>query len=362
MSNLYAVIMAGGVGSRFWPMSRKNHPKQFIDILGTGETLIQATFRRLQKIFPTDNILVVTNEDYVSLVKQQLPLIHERNILSEPNRKNTAPCIAYAAWKIYKRNPDAVMLVAPSDHVIAKEDEFYAVVDRGLKYVSHYPHLLTLGITPSRPDTGYGYIQYDTTEKLEFGVYAVKTFTEKPSTELAKQFIESGEFVWNSGMFLWSVQAILHQMEILMPEEHALFAEQASAFDTTEESKAIESIYAMVRNISIDYGVMEKSDQVYVLNADIGWSDLGTWGSLFEELTRGKKKHKNAVIGDQVMMYDTQHCIVHVPKNKLVVIQGLEGFIVAENEGVLLICKMEDEQKIKNLVNEVKIEKGEQYL
>lgn len=362
MSHVYAVIMAGGVGSRFWPMSRKDHPKQFIDILGTGETLIQATFRRLQKICSTENILVVTNEDYVSLVKQQLPLVLHHNILSEPSRKNTAPCIAYAASKIYKRSPDAVMLVAPSDHLITKEEEFYAVVDKGLKYVSHYPHLLTLGITPSRPDTGYGYIQYDTTEKLEFGVHPVKTFTEKPSAELAKQFIESGEFVWNSGMFLWSAQAILHEMEINMPEEHALFAEHASAYDTPEEPKAIARIYTMVRNISIDYGVMEKSEHVYVLNADIGWSDLGTWGALFEELTRGKKKQKNAVIGDQVMMYDTKHCIVHVPKDKLVVIQGLEGFIVAENDGVLLICKMEDEQKIKNLVNEVKIEKGDQYL
>ncbi len=363
MSNVYAVIMAGGVGSRFWPMSRKDHPKQFIDILGTGETLIQATFRRLQKICSAENILVVTNEDYVSLVKQQLPLLHERNILSEPSRKNTAPCIAYAAWKIHKRDPDAVMLVAPSDHVITKESDFYEVINKGLKYVSQYPHLLTLGITPSRPDTGYGYIQFDNSIKLEYGVHPVKTFTEKPSADLAAKFVESGEFVWNSGMFLWSAQAILQEMETHMPEEHALFAERASALDTPEEVRAIASVYAMVRNISIDYGVMEKSEHVFVLTADIGWSDLGTWGSLFEELTRGKKKkEKNAVIGDQVMLYDSNHCIVHVPKDKLVVIQGLEGFIVAENDGVLLICKMKDEQKIKNLVNEVKIEKGEQYL
>lgn len=362
MSNVYVIIMAGGVGSRFWPMSRKDHPKQFIDILGTGETLIQSTFRRLQKICPTENILVVTNEDYVSLVKQQLPILHESNILSEPSRKNTAPCIAYAAWKIYKRNPEAIMLVAPSDHIITKEGDFYAVIDKGLNYVAKYPHLLTLGITPSRPYTGYGYIQFDFTEKRDWGVHPVKTFTEKPSPELAAKFVESGEFVWNSGMFLWSAKTILQEMEIHMPEEHALFAEQASAFDTPEEMQAIENIYAMVRNISIDYGVMEKSENVYVLTADIGWSDLGTWGSLFDELTRGKKKVKNAVIGDQVMIYDSNHCIVHVPKDKLVVIQGLDGFIVAEKDGVLLICKMEDEQKIKNLVNEVKIEKGDQYL
>ena len=358
----FAVIMAGGVGSRFWPMSRKNYPKQFIDVLGTGETLIQATFRRLSEICSPENILIVTNEEYDSIVKEQLPSIPLKNILSEPSRKNTAPCVAYAAWKIYQRNQEASMIVAPSDHVITKENEYLNVVCQGLDYVSNHSHLLTLGILPSRPDTGYGYIQFDPNQELSHGIRNVKTFTEKPSLEIAKQFLESGEFVWNSGMFLWSAQSILRELETHMPEEYSLFAEIATSFDTAKEKAEIEKVYTQVRNISIDYGIMEKSSNVKVIPADIGWSDLGTWGSLFEELTKNNSTNSNAVVGNNVMLFDSSNCMIHVPQNKLVVIQGLDNFIVAEKDNTLLICKMEDEQKIKNLVNEVKIEKGDEYL
>jgi mannose-1-phosphate guanylyltransferase len=254
------------------------------------------------------------------------------------------------------------MIVAPSDHVITKENEYLNVVRQGLDYVSNHTHLLTLGILPSRPDTGYGYIQFDPNQQLEFGIRNVKTFTEKPSLELAKQFLESGEFVWNSGMFLWSAQSILKELEIHMPEEYSLFAEIATTLDTANEKAEIEKVYTQVRNISIDYGIMEKSSNVKVIPADIGWSDLGTWGSLFEELTKNNSSNSNAVVGNNVMLFDSSNCMIHVPKNKLVVIQGLKNFIVAEKDNTLLICKMEDEQKIKNLVNEVKVEKGDEYL
>jgi len=355
----YCVIMAGGVGSRFWPMSRQHHPKQFIDILGTGETLLQSTFRRSQLLFDTENILVVTNEDYVHLVKEQLPGLPHSNILSEPSRKNTAPCIAYAAYKIRKRSGEAVMFVAPSDHLIMREEEFRRVLDNGLNYVAENDSLLTLGIKPSRPDTGYGYIQF-AADKTADEISKVKTFTEKPSAELAQQFIQSGEFLWNSGMFLWKVSSFLKAFERYMPEENTLFAEQAEAFDTPDEEKAVQIIYGEARNISIDYGIMEKADNVKVLIADFGWSDLGTWGSLFEQIKIGKET--NAVVGNNVLSYDSSDNIVHMPKDKLVVIQGLQGFIVAESDNVLLICRMQDEQRIKNLVNEVRIEKGDQFL
>ncbi|MBE2245707.1 MAG: mannose-1-phosphate guanylyltransferase [Candidatus Competibacteraceae bacterium] len=359
-TSLYAVIMAGGVGSRFWPMSRKRHPKQFIDVLGTGETLIQSTYRRLLRLCPPENILVVTNKDYVSIVREQLPNISEQNILAEPARKNTAPCITYAAWKIFKRNNKARMIVAPSDHIITREDDFVRICEQAFQYVLSSPQLLTIGIKPSRPDTGYGYIQFDPKSADKNGIMEVKTFTEKPTVELAEQFIESGEFVWNSGMFVWSADTILEELKTHLPDEYALFAEHEKAYDTNHEESAMAKAYAVVRNISVDYGLMEKTNHAKVIPADIGWSDLGTWGALYDELK--KNKGTNSVIGNQVMMYDSSHCIVHVPKNKLTVIQGLEGFIVAEKDNMLLICKMSDEQKIKNLVNEIKIEKGDEFL
>jgi mannose-1-phosphate guanylyltransferase len=359
MSANYCVIMAGGIGSRFWPMSRQNHPKQFIDILGTGETLLQATYRRVQSLFPPENVLVVTNEDYVNLVQEQLPAIPLENILAEPLRKNTAPCIAYAAYKIRKKNPEATMLITPADHLVTKEEELVRILAMGLEYATANDVLLTMGIKPTRPDTGYGYIQFSPKANGNAEIKKVKTFTEKPELEMARHFMNSGEFLWNSGMFVWKVKTFVEVFEKYMPEEFVLFNEAEAQLGTPNEKKIIEDIYQEVHSVSIDIGIMEKAENVYVILADFGWSDLGTWGSLYDEL---RHKEPNAVVGKNVMVYDSHNCMVHVPKDKLVVIQGLENCIVAESNGVLLICKMEDEQKIKNLVNEVRIEKGEKFL
>lgn len=353
--------MAGGIGSRYWPMSRQARPKQFIDILGVGETLLQATFRRAKKICPEENILVVTSAEYTELVKEQLPSIVTQNILSEPSRKNTAPCIAYAGFKIKKRNPNAVVYVAPSDHLITNEEEFYQTIQQGLNFVAEHPQLLTLGIKPSRPDTGYGYIQFDATGDVKIGdICDVKTFTEKPTLEIAKSFIQSGEFVWNSGMFLWKNEVFLHAFETQMPEDFALFAEVENELDTDLEAIAIQRIYGELKNISIDYAIMEKSDNISVAIANFGWSDLGTWGSLYDQ--SNKDEDGNVIINSEVLQFESKNNIIATPKQTLVVLQGIENCIVAEYDNALLICKMEDEQKIKQIVNEVRIVKGENYL
>lgn len=353
--------MAGGIGSRYWPMSRQARPKQFIDILGVGETLLQATFRRAKKICPEENILVVTSAEYTELVKEQLPSIVTQNILSEPSRKNTAPCIAYAGFKIKKRNPNAVVYVAPSDHLITNEEEFYQTIQQGLNFVAEHPQLLTLGIKPSRPDTGYGYIQFDATDDVKIGdICDVKTFTEKPTLEIAKSFIQSGEFVWNSGMFLWKNEVFLHAFETQMPEDFALFAEVENELDTDLEAIAIQRIYGELKNISIDYAIMEKSDNISVAIANFGWSDLGTWGSLYDQ--SNKDEDGNVIINSEVLQFESKNNIIATPKQTLVVLQGIENCIVAEYDNALLICKMEDEQKIKQIVNEVRIVKGETYL
>lgn len=359
MSNNYCIIMAGGIGSRFWPMSRQNHPKQFIDVLGCGETLLQATYRRVKDTFVDENIFIVTNEDYTHLVEKQLPTIPKGNILSEPLRKNTAPCIAYAAFKIKQKNEHAIMFITPADHLISKEKEFTRLVNLGIEYASKNDELYTMGIKPTRPDTGYGYIQFNgSSDHAE--IRKVKTFTEKPELELAKHFLSTGEFMWNSGMFIWSVKSFMNSLKEFMNSEYNLFSEIEQDLNTEKEAEVIADVYRDVKNISIDNGIMEKAKNVKVILADLGWSDLGTWGSLYEELKSEKKP--NAVVGKNVMTFDSKNNIVHVPKDKLVVIQGLEGYIVAENNGTLLICKMEDEQKIKAIVNDVKIEKGEKFL
>lgn len=360
MSSNYCVIMAGGIGSRFWPMSKQAHPKQFIDILGTGESLLQGTYRRVSGVFPPENVLVVTNEDYSEMVANQLPDIPKENILAEPLRKNTAPCIAYAAYKILKRDPNATMLITPADHLITREDEFTRIMELGLDHAINNDVLLTMGIKPTRPDTGYGYIQFNPKDESNTEIKEVKTFTEKPEIEMARRFMNSGEFLWNSGMFIWKVETFIEAFQKYMPDEYGLFNEAKEQFDTSNEAKCIGDIYQEVGNTSIDIGIMEKAENVYVIMADFGWSDLGTWGSLLEELREDEKA--NAVVGRNVMTYDTNRCIVHVPDEKLVVIQGLQNCIISESDGVLLICKMEDEQKIKHLVNEVRIEKGERFL
>lgn len=351
--------MAGGIGSRFWPMSRTSYPKQFIDILGTGRTLIQQTYDRLQRIAPKENILVVTNEDYRELVLQQCEGMNPSQVLCEPTRRNTAPCIAYASYKIKALNPDANVLVAPADHLILKEDKFIESVNVALDYVSDNDALLTLGIEPSRPDTGYGYIQFDSTDKKS-RVKKVKTFTEKPNIELAKQFVESGEFSWNSGMFIWSNKSILKAFENNLSEVNSLFVDGFSKLNTPDEENFIKDTYAVCKSISIDYGIMEKAPNVYVISADIGWSDLGTWGSIYTHLKHDE--NLNATIGKNVMMYESQNCIVSMPKEKLVVLQGLDGYIVVESNNTLLVCKKEDEQKIKEFVTDIRIEKGEKFV
>jgi mannose-1-phosphate guanylyltransferase len=353
--------MAGGIGARFWPMSKTSHPKQFIDILGTGETLIQQTFNRFLKVCPAENILIVTNEQYKDLVMEQLPLINESQVLCEPSRRNTAPCIAYANYKILSENPEARIVVAPSDHIIMKEDVFVKVVTEALQAVSENDWLLTLGIMPSRPDTGYGYIQYNGEKPYvkNQDIKKVKTFTEKPELEMAKQFLESGDFLWNAGIFIWSLKSIMKAFEDYLPEVNSLFAKGIGKYNTADETAFINETYSVCTNISIDYGVMEKASNVYVYAADFGWSDLGTWGSLYD--IREKDDNNNAIVGKNVMTYDAKNCIVNVPNNKLVVIQGLDDYIIAEKDHALLICRKQDEQMIRNIVNDIRIEKGEHY-
>ena len=353
--------MAGGVGARFWPMSRQHHPKQFIDILGTGETLIQSTFRRFNKVCPPENIYIVTNEIYKAQVLEQLP-VSEEQVLCEPSRRNTAPCIAYANYRILQRNPEANIVVAPSDHIILKEDIFTEVITSALKATAENDWLLTLGIRPSRPDTGYGYIQYDDNLGYEKDprVKKVKTFTEKPQLDMAKQFLASGDFLWNSGIFIWKLKTILDAFDKYLPDVDQLFKAGIGHYATDGEDAFIRQTYTMCKSISIDYGVMEKADNVYVLASDFGWSDLGTWGSLYE--TRAKDKDQNAVVGQHVMIYDSSNCIVNMPKDKLVVLHGLDGYIVVEDNGILLVCRKGDEQQIRQFVNDVMIEKGDKYI
>jgi mannose-1-phosphate guanylyltransferase len=351
--NNYAVIMAGGIGSRFWPMSKVTFPKQFLDILGTGETLIQQTFNRLQRVCPAENILIVTNRNYKDLCLEQLPDVIESNILCEPAMRNTAPCVAYAAFKIQSINENANMIIAASDHIILKEDEFVRVANDCLKLVAKNDILLTLGITASRPDTGYGYIQF-TDKKLgnHQKVKKVKTFTEKPDQDLALNFLDSGDFLWNSGMFAWSVKSITLAYRKQLRDMYDLFEEGKQFYNTSKEVEFIDRIFPGCKNISIDYAIMEKSENVYVYPADFGWSDLGTWGSLYTHLNLDK--NRNAVQGNKVLLYDSANNIIKVPNNKVVVMQGMNGYIVAENEGTLLICKKENEQQIKKFIADVK--------
>jgi len=358
----YCVIMAGGVGARFWPLSRNSRPKQFIDILGTGETLIQQTFRRLTTICPPENIFVVTHQQYFDQVIEQLPAIIPGHVLCEPMRRNTAPCIAYATHKIYKLNPNASIVVAPSDHIILKEDVFTQTLLCALQAASQNDWLLTLGITPSRPDTGYGYIQFDETHTYtsDCKVRKVKTFTEKPNHDLAESFLQSGDFLWNAGIFIWSVKSILKAFEVHLPELNTLFIDGTDLYYTEDEPAYIESAYTICKSVSIDYGVMEKAENVFVLAADIGWSDLGTWGSLYD--TSGKDVNGNAIIGAKPLTYDTHNCIINLPSDRVAVIQGIDDLIVVEDNGILLICKRNDEQNIRIYVDAVRNEKGEQYV
>jgi len=359
MNNTYCIIMAGGIGSRFWPLSRKAKPKQFLDILGTGKTLIQQTYERFSNFIPAENFLVVTSVQYKDLVLNQLPHLKESQVLLEPLRRNTAPCLAYATYKIKTMNPDANLIVAPSDHLILKEEEFIRQIKNGIEFIKKTNALLTLGIKPNRPETGYGYIQVK--KKADFdaldNLYKVKTFTEKPDLEMAKIFVESGEFFWNSGIFIWSLSSIIAAFETHLNEVSSLFAKGNKWYNTEDEVHFIAKTYSECKGISIDYGIMEKAQNVYVLTADFGWSDLGTWGSLYEN--KEKDEDGNVINGDNVLTYDTKNCIVNLSDEKLAVLHGLDGYIVAESNDTLMICKKEDEQQIKQFVTDVRIKKDE---
>lgn len=355
--NYYAVIMAGGVGSRFWPMSTEQFPKQFHDMLGTGSTLIQKTVNRFEKIIPAENILIATNKKYEKLVLEQLPKISPNQLLLEPTMRNTAPCILYSAFKIYHENPDGIMVIAPSDHWIEEEPEFLKNIKTAFDFCEKNDALLTLGIQPACPNTGYGYIQYENSENE---LKKVKKFTEKPNLEIAIQFLESGDYLWNAGIFVWSVKSILKAFKTHLPEMYGLFSKGENNYNTPSETPFIEANYAFSQNISIDFGIMEKAGNVFVLPVNFKWNDLGTWSSLYAELK--KDLCQNATLGGNVIYIDSANNIVKTQSKKRVVIQGLNDYIVVEKEDVILICPKNKEQEIKQITSAVKNEFGEDFV
>ena len=360
--NNYALIMAGGVGSRFWPVSRTEYPKQFIDFFGVGKTLIQSTYERFLKICPAENIFIVTNEIYTDIIKEQLPDIKDNQILAEPIMRNTAPCISYGSSKIAQLNPNATIVVAPSDHTITNPEAFVDAIAQSLSAAAENDCLITLGIKPSRPDTGYGYIQY-TEDALASDpqIHKVKIFTEKPNLELAKSFLQSGDFLWNAGIFIWSAKSINKAFSRHLPEMHEIFQQGNNLYNTSSENEFIGNAYQQCTNISIDFGIMEKAENVYVLPADFGWSDLGTWASIYDIAAHDYVG--NAVIpAEKVMMFNSSNCMVNVPKDKLVILQDLHDYIVVESNNTLLICPRSAEQSIKQIVADVKSKFGTKYI
>ncbi len=345
--------MAGGVGVRFWPYSRNRQPKQFLDVLGIGQTLLQTTWQRFKSICSPSNIYVITHEEHVHLVREQLPQLPETQILAEPMRKNTAACIAYASYRIARINPQAVLVVSPADHLILNEKEFEKNILRAAEAARDQDKLITLGITPTRPETGYGYIQYHPDKSY---LKKVKTFTEKPQLALAKKFLESGDFVWNSGIFVWGVQAIIRALKEHLPEMAEVFEECSINLGTPAEKESVEYTYAQCKNISIDYGVMEKAANVYVLTASFSWSDLGSWGSIHE--VSAKDKENNLVSG-RVLNYETRNCILRVSSpDKLMVVHGLNGYLVGEFGNVIIVCEKDREDLFRQFVNDVKAMKN----
>lgn len=358
MYNRYCVIMCGGVGSRFWPFSRTNLPKQFIDFFGTGRSLLQMTYDRIKNLVHESNIILVTNRSYESLIKEQLPDIKDSQILYEPARRNTAPCIAWAAYHINAINPDAEIMVAPSDHLILKEQAYFESVERGFEFIKGRDVLLTLGIRPNRPETGYGYIQRG--ELVEDGINKVKVFTEKPNAELAKVFLSTGEFLWNSGMFLWSVKSILKALHAYSAEIIDNFDKGEEYFGTNRENEFIERAFAACPSISIDYAVMEKAPNVYVESVDFGWSDLGTWGALYDNSP--KSREGNVTRRCKSILVNSNDNIVAVQNNKLVVMSGVNDYIVADTDDVLMIVPRAEEQKVRLYVNEVQAKFGDEFI
>lgn len=355
--DLYVVLMAGGVGTRFWPYSRNSRPKQFLDVLGTGKTLLQSTYERFLPLCPQENIFIVTHEEHEELTRQQIPGIQSSQLLTEPMRKNTAPCIAYACHKIAKKNKDAVVVVSPSDHLILNEQDFQATIRKAAEQAKSQDKLITLGIKPTRPETGYGYIQYlESKNPLK----KVKTFTEKPELTLAKKFVESGDFVWNAGIFIWGVQAILKSFTIHLPEMAEVFDELALKIYTPDEKAAVEGAYAQCKSISIDYGIMEKADNVYVWLSNFAWSDLGSWGSLHE--VSPKDEHNNAITAD-ALLYETRNSVIKGDSDTLIVVQGLNGYLVGAFGNVVIVCEKDKEELFRRFVNDLKAKpNGGEYL
>lgn len=357
MDKNFCIIMAGGVGSRFWPFSRNNRPKQFLDFFGTGRSLLQMTFDRFRQVVPAENILIVSNVIYKDLILEQLPEIQENQVLLEPHRRNTAPCIAYAVNRIKSITDQANIIVAPSDHLILRENDFLDTLRTGIDFIEKNDSLLTLGIKPSRPETGYGYIQID---EGDGDLRRVKTFTEKPNADLAKVFFETGEFYWNSGIFLWNLKTIDQAFETLLPEVAAKFNEGKEVYNTTAEQEFIDRIYPTCINISIDYGIMEKASNVFVLCSDFGWTDLGTWSSLYE--MSEKDDNQNVTLKCNTLYYNSDSNIVALPQGKLAVVDGLSGYLIAESDNVLLICKKDDEARIRQFVNDAVMSFGGEYI
>ena len=360
--NTYCVIMAGGLGTGFWPISRSDYPKQFIDILGTGESLLQQTYARFSQIVPEENIFVVTNEKYKQLVQDQLPNIHDNQVVPEPAKRDTAPCLAYASYKINNINPEANIIVTPSDHIITKENNFLTTIQEALDVTGNKDWILSLGIQPNWPETEYGYIQYDDVQidTNNKNIYKVKTFSEKPDQEMARTFIESGDFLWNSGIFVANLNTWLNTFKENLPEVYSTFRSGIDKYNTPEEASFIKNAYTTCRKISIDYGIMEQADNTYVYASSFGWSDLGTWASLYNTLEKDTKG--NSIEGKNVKVYDTENSLVKMPDHKLVILQGLKDYIVAEDTNTLLICKRDQEFMIRRFINDVKLDQGDQYL
>ncbi|NUM32023.1 MAG: mannose-1-phosphate guanylyltransferase [Bacteroidetes bacterium] len=351
MSENIAVIMAGGIGSRFWPVSRSSHPKQFLDILGTGKSLIQMTFKRISNLFDKDKIYVVTNKEYFNLIKKQLPDLLTENILLEPALKNTAPCIAYSVYKIYTKFPEANIAILPSDHLITDELSFGECIKKGLGFVSKSNAIVTLGITPTRPDTGYGYIQYIADEKNS-DIFKVKTFTEKPTAEIAETFIQSGDFLWNSGIFISNVKTWIDSFQEFLPELHELFKAGKKFYYTQNEDYFIERSYPLCTVISIDFGIIEKAKNVWVIPSSFGWSDLGTWRSVKEIAT--SNENGNVVIGKNVFERNSENCLVFNSTKGVIALQGVKNLLIVESNDAILICNIEDEQEVKFIVSDIK--------
>jgi len=347
--NYYAILMAGGVGSRFWPVSTVDFPKQFHDMLGTGDTLIQKTFSRLSKLIPAENILILTNEKYNNLVLEQLPMVKQEQVLLEPAMRNTAPCILYASLKIQKQNPDAVMVVAPSDHWIEDEDEFARNLKQCFDFCTSENALMTLGIQPTFPNTGFGYIEFD--KKDSNLIKKVNQFREKPDYETAKAFLASGNFLWNGGIFIWSAKSITEAFSEFQPVMNTLFLNGLDRLNTTAERDFINDNYAGAENISIDYAILEKANNVYVLPATFDWNDLGTWGSLHEKLE--KDENKNAVVNATVVLENASNNIIRANNKKIIVIDGLDDYIIVDKDDVLLIYPKNKEQDIKKIVSKL---------